>query len=118
MTTTTHADRLWRRMVDALTERKIISAESESLTPAEIAVIARRAGEDRVRSFVDGFYYPERYGQRTGRMNADAAEELVAAVEQGLKREAIAEGSAETGPAAVDLCSVCGRRPAAPAGLA
>jgi hypothetical protein len=108
--TTDRAELLWRRAVAALAARGQLPPAAGTMTPAEIARALRTAGDDRLRCFVDGYYYPERYGQTTGSLTADQAERIVAAIE-GERSPSVAGSRPARGQSGAPLCAICGERP-------
>lgn len=104
------ADRLWRRVIAAMTANGRLPAGSATMTPAEIARRVRSGGDDRLRVLVERYYYPVRYGHRSGTLSDEQAELIVEAIEGG--RRAAGRG-AETPPgeSTTELCAICGRRP-------
>lgn len=74
------AEGLWMRAVRAVNARRRLSA-NKSLTPAEVAAEAARAGDDRLARLVTGWYYPSSYGSAPGQLSDDDARKVVEALE-------------------------------------
>jgi hypothetical protein len=106
------ADTLWGRALAAAQALGIVPANVGALTPAEIARAARRRGDGRLETLVQGYYYPVRYGRATGTLRQEEAEKLVAELEAGRRPAAADTVSTPGTTAAADLCPVCGKRPA------
>lgn len=103
------AEALWTRLLALLREQGRMPLRSEPLTPHEIALHCHETdGDDRVRRFVDGFYYPARFGQTTGSLSVAEAEVLVDSFE---KRAAIASDNTHGKSAHRPLCQICQHRP-------
>jgi hypothetical protein len=106
------AEALWRRAISAIEAGGRLSPDATALTPAELAVRLRAAGDDRLRQFVEGYYYPARYGHRAGALTEDAAERLVREIEgsRAIRRGGgglLARGLVR---AARVRCPVCGKQ--------
>ncbi|MDP1587101.1 MAG: hypothetical protein Q8M07_05130 [Prosthecobacter sp.] len=103
------AEALWTRLLALLREQGRMPLRSEPLTPHEIALHCHETdGDDRVRRFVDGFYYPARFGQTTGSLSEAEARALLDSFE---KRAATAGDDTHGKSAHRPLCQICQHRP-------
>lgn len=93
---------LYDRILKVLAARGI--AVDARATPADIAAEAARLGESRVRTFVDGVYYPLVYGSGATTLADGDAEDLVHALEAPVvvdRRAASDAAGADAGACAV-----------------
>lgn len=111
------SEALWRRAVAALRRRDQWPEAADLSTPAEAAALLEVwCGDARLLAFVEGFYYPQRYGEQTGAMSLEEATWLVANLERNAAVEVARQpdSGAEVKPASQLRpqpvnCGLCGR---------
>jgi hypothetical protein len=111
------SEELWHRAVAALRRRGQWLSAAELMTPAEAADLLRsRFADPRLAAFVEGFYYPQRYGDQTGSMSLEDATRLIIDLEgkaalqiQGRQADPSAQSPVESAPPTPVLCGICRR---------
>ncbi len=105
---------LWQRLLATLLGRGLLPKGELTFTPAEVARhVVNTTGDERVRRFVEGYYYPVSYGQLDGPLSDQEAERLVASLEKRPLKPSARAQSAPAAPApkgAGRTCSICGRK--------
>lgn len=106
------ANALWRELVSLLAERGLLPSGYATLTPAELVrSVVVSTGDDRVRFFVQDYYYPRHFGGVTSGISDADARELLRFIAARLPqaetpRASPGSSSDET------ICEVCKHRPA------
>jgi len=71
-------EKLWFQLLDHLDREGMLPIQLTRSTPAEIARhVGSRTGDDRVSTFVWGYLYPKRYGNRRGTITEKQAKAIV-----------------------------------------
>lgn len=106
------ANALWRELVALLAARGMLPSGYATLTPAElVGSVVVSTGDDRVRFFVQDYYYPRHFGGVTSGISDADARELLRFIAVGLPAaetpRAIPASSSDEA-----ICEVCKHRPA------
>jgi hypothetical protein len=79
------ANALWRELVALLAARGLLPGGYAALTPAELVrSVVASTGDDRVRFFVQDYYYPRHFGGVTSGISDADARELLHFIAAGL----------------------------------
>ena len=108
---------LWDQLLEHLDREGLLPLHIGKFTPAEIGrYVAQKTGDQRVNTFVWGYFYPKQYGNQQGTITEKRAKALVKSFEKPPTEQAfqivIEPGNAHESIVAKpkQRCTICRKR--------